>query len=99
MGWNSLHAVCVQGKANEIEEEVMKKGTIVDEKSELVSACIRSDGKTAFICCRSLNGVRTRQVPYSATQGLRFFRLGHAIGNARAQGSPDVTVSMFRRPR
>ena len=41
MGWNSLHAVCVQGKANEIEEEVMKKGTIVDEKSELVSACIR----------------------------------------------------------
>ena len=26
MGWNSLHNVCMEGKTNDIEEEIMKKG-------------------------------------------------------------------------
>jgi hypothetical protein len=26
MGWNRLHQVCMEGKTNDIEEEIMKKG-------------------------------------------------------------------------
>jgi hypothetical protein len=29
MGWNTLHAVCMEGKTNDIEEEIMQKGNSI----------------------------------------------------------------------
>lgn len=36
MGWNALHVNSMEGKVDNIHEEIYKKGTIVMEKTELV---------------------------------------------------------------
>jgi L-rhamnose isomerase len=40
MGWNSLHSVCMEGKTNDIEEEIMKKGLFYER--EKLHASIRT---------------------------------------------------------